>query len=150
MKWQDFDLEGRARVPVGFYLVLVYLLRGYITWIFSLTFSQDRSLILSLVYPRHDLFVVSLLVGIPAVFAFVLFTLKKQTDKPWFKFCWPKSRLVLLIALLLDLVVQASYFVQQPLGIHWSRLGAFIVGTYLLWYWLRSQKIRRFFYNWLN
>lgn len=150
LKWQDFDVEGRARIPVGFYLVLVYLLRGYVTWIFSLTFAQDRGLILSLVYPRHDLFIVSLLVGIPAVFAFVLFGLKKHAEKGWFKTLWPKTRLLLLFSILLDLVVQVSYFVEQPLAIHWSQLGAFILGVYLIWYWLRSKTIKRFFYNWLN
>ena len=150
MKWQDFDLEGRVKVPIGYYLLLIYLLRGYVTWIFSLTYAQDRSLILSLVYPQHKLFITSLLLGIPAVIAFVLFTLKSQTAKPWFQFIWSKMRWFLAFAVVCDLAMQGWFFYRHPLQIHWSQLVSFIIGIYLLWYWSQSKSIRRFFTNWLN
>lgn len=149
LQWQDFDLEGRARVPVGFYLVLLYLSRGYLTWVVSLTYSQDRSLLLSMIYPSASLFTTALLTGVPALIAFILFALKKQKDKPWYQWLWPKMSGLLLLALIFDLVSQAIGGINHLVALHWFQVVLFISGGYLLWFWLASKRVGRFFRNYL-
>lgn len=149
MQWQDFDLEGRARVPVGFYIVLLYLSRGYLAWIVSLTYSQDRSYLLSMIYPNSSLFMTTLLTGIPALVAFALFSLKKQKEKPWYQWLWPKMSQLLLLALVVDIASQLLANVNHLVSMHWFQVVLFFLGGYLLWFWLSSRRVSRFFHNYL-
>ena len=149
VQWQDFDFEGRLKVPLGFYLGIVYLLRGFIIWIISLTYSDDRSLLLGLIYSDSSLFGLTIITGLPALFTFFLFSLKKQKEKSWYKAIWALQIWFLLTALLTDFILQfytISYHITQ---IHWVQMVLLIVGGYLFWYWFKSDKIKRFFRNWL-
>lgn len=149
MQWQDFDLDGKVRVPVGFYLLLAYLCRGYLMWVISLTYSDDRSLLLSLVYADGHTFFLNLVLGLPALFCFALFALKTQRQKPWFKFLWNKQKFILLMAVLADLSAQLLSIRKNIVSVHWVQITLFLLGFYLIWYWVRSAKIKRFFDNWL-
>ena len=149
VQWQDFDFEGRLKVPLGFYLAVVYLLRGFIIWVISLTYSDDRSLLIGLIYSNVSLFKLTILTGLPALFTFLLFSLKKQKRKSWYKAIWRVQRRVLIAALLLDLFIQfytVSFHITQ---VHWIQMVLFILGSYLFWYWLQSQRLKRFFKHWL-
>ena len=148
MQWQDFDLEGKVKIPVGFYLILAYLMRGYLIWIVSLTYREDTGLLLSLIYPDMRVFTLILLLGLPAVICFILFGLRSQTQKPWFIWCWSKQKTLLLFTLALDLGLQAWTIVQHPTQIHWSQIPLAILGFYLLWYGMKSRRIQRFFRLW--
>ena len=149
MQWQDFDFEGRLKVPLGFYLGIVYLLRGFIIWIISLTYSDDRSLLIGLIYSNVSLFGLTVLTGLPALFTFLLFTLKKQNQKAWYQSIWSVQRQVLLIALFVDLTLQLSTISYHITQVHWFQMILLILGGYLFWYWFKSEKIKRFFRNWL-
>jgi len=149
VQWQDFDFEGRLKVPLGFYLAIAYLLRGFIIWIISLTYSDDRSLLISLIYSNVSLFTLTVLTGLPALFTFFLFALKKQKEKSWYQSIWSVQRAILLTALFIDLTLQfytMSYHITQ---VHWFQMVLLICGGYLFWYWLKSEKLKRFFRNWL-
>ena len=150
MQWQDFDLEGKVKIPLGFYLVLAYLMRGYLIWIVSLTFRQDTGLLLSLIYPDTRVFTLTLLLGLPALFCFFQFGLKSQAQKAWFKWCWLKQRRLLLLTLVIDLAIQSWAIVHHPTQIHWSQIPLALCGFYLCWYWLKSRKVSRFFGNWVQ
>lgn len=149
MQWQDFDFEGRLKIPLGFYLGILYLLRGFIIWIISLTYSDDRSLLIGLIYSNVSLFALTILTGAPALITFFIFSLKKQREKAWYKSIWSLQSKMLLIALFTDLVIQfytISYHITQ---VHWVQMVLLILGVYLFWYWLKSNKLKRFFHNWL-
>ena len=150
MQWQDFDLEGKVKIPFGFYLILAYLMRGYLIWIVSLTYSDDRALLLSLIYPNGQTFTANLLLGVPAVFCFALFAMKSKRDTNWFLIMWQKQPVILLLALLLDLSLQVWSLAQHILSAHWAQIGLLLAGIYLFWYWHQSQRVRRFFRNWLE
>lgn len=149
VNWQDFDFDGKIRIPWGFNLMLIYLLRGYITWILSLTYRDDPSLLLSMVYTESKLFYLSLLVGLPAFFVQVLFALKKQKEKAWYQRIWRKTKWLLTLSLIADLALQCKQIVLQGGIVHWVNMLMLFVGIYLLWYWLKSAKLSRFFDNWL-
>ena len=150
MKWQDFDFDGKVKIPWGFYLVMVYLLRGYITWVISLTYRDDPGLLLSLVYAERSFFYMSMVVGLPAVFVQFLFALKKQTDKPWYQGLWSKSYTVLLLALFADLILQINQVITLGGLVHGFNMITLLLGGYLAWYWMSSSKLKRFFVNWLS
>lgn len=149
MLWQDFDLDGKIKVPLGFNLVLFYLLRGYLFWVVSLTLSENRSLILSVIYPEQRLFLLTLLVGIPAVICFFLFSLKSQTGKIWYKTVWQCMHGLLTVALVADLSLQTWTLVFHSVDIYPMQVIQFILGSYLTWYWLQSKRVKRFFKHWV-
>ena len=149
MQWQDFDLDGKVKIPWGYYLVLAYLMRGYLIWIVSLTYRDDRALLLSLIYPNAHTFSLNLVVGLPALLGFLLFGLKSQRSKPWFKAIWRKQQLSLSLALVVDLSIQFWSISSHLVSVHWFQIVLFLTGFYLIWYWFRSNKIKRFFSNWL-
>ena len=149
VQWQDFDFDGKVKIPLGFYLVLVYLLRGYLLWVISITYRDDPSLILSLLYQDTRWFFYSLVFGLPALLTFILFTLKSQRQKPWFVMCWKGQRRFLMLGLMLDLCGQTFVIANHTATSHWSQILLVIIGVYLLWYWSKSLKIKRFFNNWL-
>lgn len=149
MQWQDFDFEGRLKIPIGFYLGIVYLLRGFVIWIISLTYSEDRGLLIGLIYSDVSLFKLTILTGLPAFCTFLIFSLKKQKEKSWYKTIWSVQRNILLAALLCDLILQlytVSYHITQ---VHWFQVVLLILGAYLFWYWFKSQRLKRFFRHWL-
>ena len=149
MKWQDFDFDGKVKIPLGFYLVMLYLLRGYVTWVISLTYREDTSLLLSMAYSESHFFYLSMIVGLPAVIVQTLFALKKQVEKPWFKRFWVKSYWLLTIALFADLIIQLQQIINASGLVHGFNILMLVVGVYLTWYWISSNKIKRFFTNWI-
>lgn len=150
MLYRDFDLEGRVLVPVGFYLVLLYLCRGYFIWIMSLTHRDDPGLIISLIYPSPPAFYLSMLVGVAGLLTYLLFLSKARIWARVERRLWPACRYLIPISLIVDLTLQALGLVQAKLIVHWSSPVIFIIGVYLLWYWLRSSRMGRFFGLWLD
>ncbi|GAB2995544.1 DUF2919 family protein [Psychrosphaera aestuarii] len=149
MYYNDFDLDGRVKVPVGFYLVLLYLLRGYFIWLMSLTHRQDPTLILSLVYNDSRTFLSALVMGITALIVYALFLSKGRIINRLELILWRYANIAILLTLLVDLGFQTYSFIGNGLIAHWSAPAIFILGVYLTWYWLSSKKIKRFFSNWL-
>ncbi|QTH63815.1 DUF2919 domain-containing protein [Psychrosphaera ytuae] len=150
MLFRDFDLEGRVRVPVGFYLVVLYLCRGYFIWIMSLTHRDDPGLIISLIYPSPSAFYLSMLVGVPGLISYVLFLSKARMVSVVENFLWPICRFLIPISLLIDLSLQGIGLAQAKFLVHWSGPVIFIIGLYLFWYWIGSSRMKRFFSLWLD
>ena len=149
MNYKDFDFEGRVRVPVGFYLVLAYVLRGYFIWVISLTHRDDPGLIISLIYPSPSAFYTSMLIGIPGLVAYAFFLSKGRLWASFESVIWPVFRYIIPLGLATDLVVQGTGMWQSHLLVHWSGPLLFLLGVYLCWYWISSQRLKRFFSLWL-
>lgn len=150
MQYKDFDFEGRVKVPVGFYLMLVYLLRGYFIWIMSLTHRDNPGLIISLIYPQPSFFYSAMLIGIPSLFGYVLFLSKGRLFNRFETMVWPAFYWFIALGCALDLSVQGLGILHSKWLVHWTTLVSFITGIYLLWYWLGSKRIKRFFVHWLE
>ena len=149
MLFSDFDLEGRVKVPVGYYLVTLYLMRGYFIWLMSLTHRKDPSLILSLIYSDSRVFVSALFIGLSGLFVYVLFLSKARIYERVERILWKSSFLLLFLGLFADLTVQTLGLINSKFVVHWSAPMIFLVGIYLTWYWVSSKKIKRFFHHWL-
>lgn len=66
--------DGQLRTPLALIFVLALFLRGYLAWIISLTFSEDRSRLLQFFYSNTEQFVLTLSVGLPALAVVVMLT----------------------------------------------------------------------------
>ncbi|MDC2888272.1 DUF2919 family protein [Psychrosphaera algicola] len=76
--------------------------------------------------------------------------MKKQVSKGWYQAVWKQLRVFLLIAFLLDLLLQLMSIINRAIYIHPMQVVQFISGVYLCWYWWKSKRIKRFFTHWLE
>jgi hypothetical protein len=135
---------------MGFYLALAFLMRGYLMWIISLTFADDRSLLLSLLYPSVKGFFVSLIIGAVGLGCFVLFSLKRFAATRLYQTLWRQQWLLIGVALTVDLAVQVSSGLSHIAEVTTVSKLALFINLYLLWFWLRSKTVKRFFGSWLT
>ena len=101
-----YDDSGRMKPPLFAYLLLVFVCRGLMILIISLSFREDSERLLRIFYPLPYHFYLSLIPIIPALLS--LFLISKRTIL-WKKarFAWFKPlRWCLGFALLLDIVIQ--------------------------------------------
>lgn len=107
----DFDQFDCVKLSKYFYLLLVFILRGYLVWIMSVTNFNDRVGIIEWVYPDPLLFYTSLLSGIIGIFVLFIMSLRRPDASPWVKKCWRNIREFLAVALCFDWVINlGAYF----------------------------------------
>lgn len=150
MQWSDFDLEGKLKTPIGYYLAVGFLLRAYLLWVVSLTYSEDRSLIISFFYSHSSSFFVALTLALPVAFYMVLFSLKSMADQDWYKRIWQHQYWVVAAVFVIDLTHQLYGLMHS---LHRTSVGQMLIliaTIYLAWYWFKSKKIRRFLTHWIE
>ena len=101
----DFDKHDCLKISQSIYLILLFVLRGYIVWIMSVTNMKDRVSIIEFVYPDPKLFYFSLFSGMAGLFVVFLLALRRPDASLWVQKIWPHSRKVILFALLFDLLI---------------------------------------------
>nr|WP_136252460.1 DUF2919 family protein [Ningiella ruwaisensis] len=103
-----YDEAGRLKPPLLLYCFLLFLCRGLVLLIVSLSFREDSSRMMALFYPNKWDFYLSLVPMIPAVLIFILLARRNSL--------WSKEKHALFrfipalfaIALLGDIAVQLS------------------------------------------
>jgi len=103
-----YDDAGRLKPPLMLYLFLLFLCRGLLLLIISLSFREDSSRMMSLFFPNKWDFYYSLIPAVPALLILALFS---QRTKLWKNdrhglFKWIPTFFVM--ALLADIAVQVS------------------------------------------
>ena len=101
--FSHYDKYGCLKPPVGLYLCLVFLLRGYMMWVVALSFRQDSARLLGLFYPDKASFFMALLVGIPAVITAGLVSLRRVGMPRWFEQGWSYVPGLMIISALTQL-----------------------------------------------
>lgn len=115
---QDFDKDNCLKIAKIFYITLLFILRGYIVWLMSVTNMRDKVEIIAWIYPDTSMFIMSLISGSLGIFVVVLILLRRPEAASWVKRCWPYSRVFLVIALLFDLTISfIGYLYWQLLTI---------------------------------
>lgn len=100
-----YDKDGYLKPPKVFYITIIYLLRGYIIVALASSYGTDTSALLGIFYPQVMLLYMHLIIGLPALLAFVLMTARfSLREKQRF---WPLKSIkpLLLTALVLDIVL---------------------------------------------
>jgi hypothetical protein len=121
---KDFDRYDCLKPPWLLYLVLAYLLRGYLIFIFSVANLSDKTAILTSIYPQPESLYFSLLAGLPALL-FMLIIAGRTPEAPrWLKIGWHYGKQCLTFAIAVNLFIELfGYFSleqtsSKPLLIH--------------------------------
>ncbi|MDN7123482.1 DUF2919 family protein [Pseudidiomarina terrestris] len=137
--------DGQLRTPLALIFVLGLFLRGYLAWIISLTFSEDRSRLLQFFYSNTEQFVLTLSVGLPALAVVVMLTQVKAEMPAWVpKFARIAPALLWLSWLADGVLIGSLVIANWP---HFAFVKAFIIFAWLiaLWLLLYSRHLKRFF-----
>lgn len=116
----DFDSYDCLKLSKRFYLILLFIIRGYIVWLMSVTNMRDRVSLISWVYPDISLFYLSLLSGTIGLFIVLIISLRRPKAANWVQVCWKHCRTILILALLFDLFTHViAYFYWQLFSLKW-------------------------------
>jgi hypothetical protein len=137
---QDFDTYNCLKISKIFYLSLLFVLRGYLVWIMSITNMRDKVAIIQWVYPDTHLFFISLFSGTLGLYVVLILSLRRPNAKSWVINSWRNCRMILIISLFFDLAVSYfGYFYWQLLSESWliSQTLIVLILTFLC---LKSKK----------
>jgi len=117
---EDFDNYDCLKLSKRFYIVLLYVLRGYIVWLMSVTNMKDRVGVIQWIYPETSLFILSLISGSVGIFIVLIISLRRPDAHQWVKWAWKNCRIFIVAALLFDLMVNiVSFFYWQLFTLTW-------------------------------
>ena len=115
---EDFDKFDCLKLSKYFYLILFFVLRGYLVWLMSVTNMKDRVGLMQLLYPEMNLFFLSLFSGTIGLFVLLVISLRRPDSYPWIRKVWPYTRVLLVVALSFDLLVSlVGFFYWKLLSI---------------------------------
>lgn len=127
---EDFDSYDCLKLSKRFYLVLIFILRGYIVWLMSVTNMRDRVSIISWIYPETSLFYLSLFSGAIGLFVVLVISLRRPEAASWIQFSWKHCRTILTMALLFDLLTHiVSHIYWQLSSLEWIIIQTAISGA---------------------
>ena len=125
---QDFDNFDCLKVSKWVYLSLVFILRGYVVWLMSVTNMKDRVGIIQWIYPETSLFYLSLGSGAFGVFIVLVLSLRRPKANNWIKRSWSNMKGIIILALFFDLIISVcGFFYWHLLSLTWLITQAIIV-----------------------
>ena len=129
----DFDSYDCLKLSKRFYIVLLFVLRGYLVWLMSVTNMRDRVSIISWVYPETSLFYLSLISGTVGLFVVLIISLRRPEAPLWIQVSWQHSRKILIAALLFDLLTHCiGFFYWQLISVDWLIMQAILTVTLIV------------------
>jgi len=138
----DFDKFDCLKLSKGIYLLLLFVLRGYIIWLISVTNMQDRVSTIQMMFPETSMFYLSLLSGAIGLFMVLVIGLRKPEAPYWIKLCWRHCRKFLVVALCFDLLISSiGFFYWQIISLN-LLLSYAVVAILFIGFLYRSQKVR--------
>jgi hypothetical protein len=138
---EDFDKFDCLKLSKWFYVVLLFVLRGYIVWIISVTNMRDRVGLMQWIYPQTDLFLLSLISGTLGLLVLLTISLRRPDAHHWAQRAWPYCRLLLITALIFDFFVNVLAVVYwQLFPLSWLVWQAIVV-TMLIMLCFRSERM---------
>ncbi|KJO56313.1 membrane protein [Klebsiella aerogenes] len=135
----DYDTQGRLRLPLLFWGVLLLQARTWVLFVMAGASRQQGDALLNLFYPDHDNFWLGLLPGVPAVAAFLL-----SGQRQRFPRVWPLMRWLLIASQALLLAWQPWLWLngEAPSTLTIVLLAADI---YVLWWLISSRRLHACF-----
>ena len=125
---KDFDNFDCLKIAPGIYLILLFILRAYITWIMSVTNMRDHVGIIQWIFPQTSLFYLNLISGALGLFIVFILCLRRPNAASWVKWSWRNCHILLIIALIFDLVItMLGYMVWHLQSTSWLLMQCVIV-----------------------
>ncbi|WP_448246608.1 DUF2919 family protein [Thalassotalea agariperforans] len=116
----DFDNFDCLKLSKGIYLLLLFILRGYVVWLISVANMQDHTSFLALVFPDTSLFYLSLFSGSIGLLVLLLISLRRPNAATWVQALWPHSNYLFIAALLFDFFVTLyAYYIELFSSYYW-------------------------------
>lgn len=143
-----YDEAGRMKPPVFLYILLLFVCRGLILLVISLSFREDSERLLRIFYPLPYHFYLSLIPILPAIFG--LYLVSKRTilwkEK---KFFWFKLLPFLLyLALLLDAAIQLYMLEEIEFAYSMSHGFSLLIAFCGILYMSKSKYFRELIVDW--
>lgn len=135
----DFDAQGRLRLPVLFWCLLLLQARTWVLFLMAGASRNQGDVLLNLFYPDHHLFWIGLLPGIPAVLAFLISGRRHVHPR-----VWRLLRPALIMAQIVLLGWQPWQWFNGD-AISGIGLSLFIVDIFALWWLLTNRRLRACF-----
>lgn len=134
-----YDKDGYIKPPTSFYVAILYLLRGYFILIMASSLGAKTQIILSVFYPKSIFIYVHLLVGLPAVLAWIILsyreTLRAKGRGHYLKAVKP----LLLIGLVIDFVIHIVIASLMHWSFHWPVALGVVVPIYVVLFLVRKS-----------
>lgn len=110
----DFDKFDCLKVSKFIYLILIFVLRGYVVWLMSVSNMRDKVGVIQWFYPEPSLFYLSLISGVGGIFTLILLSLRRPSAASWIKNSWRYIREIIVFSLVFDLLINlVGYFYWQ-------------------------------------
>ena len=143
-----YDEAGRMKPPLLVYILLLFVCRGLLVLIVSLSFTQDSERLLRIFYPLPYHFYLSLLPILPALVSFYFVSkrtiLWKKERYAWFK-CLPLS---LYCALTIDVVMQLYMLQETNFAFSMAHGVSLLVGLFGIAYIKNSSYLSNLINDW--
>ncbi|WP_075181412.1 DUF2919 domain-containing protein [Pantoea sp. 1.19] len=102
--WRDtpdeYDDEGRRRLPLAFWLILLLQARTWLLLVMAGASREQGAALLALCYPDRHAFWLGLVAGVPAAVALWLSGLRQRWPRLWAAWRWVLLLNLLAVALL--------------------------------------------------
>ncbi|WP_448568577.1 DUF2919 family protein [Thalassotalea ganghwensis] len=130
---KDFDRFDCIKISPIIYLALMIILRAYIVWLVSVTNFNDRTAIISWLYPEPNTFYSNLLSGSIGLFILLVLSLRRPSASHWVVISWRKIRELLVFAMCIDWLILVSFYLLYEQGQFSLLVGhVFVVGLVVI------------------
>ncbi len=137
----DFDNFDCLKLSKGIYLSLLFVLRGYIAWIISITNMRDKTAIIQWLYPEPSLFYLSLVSGVIGLYLVLVISLRRPDAANWVKVSWRHYKSIIMVALVVDLMVEIfGYWYWQLFSIN-ALISHVVIAIIIMIFTLRSKRV---------
>lgn len=138
----DFDNYDCVKVSKVIYLILIFVLRGYLVWLMSVSNLRDKVGVIQWIYPEPSLFYLSLLSGSLGLFVLLVLCLRKPAASDWVTHSWQYIRAILMAALVFDLIINIfGHFYWQLQSTGWLFVNiSIVIGFSLFLY--KSERVQ--------
>ena len=137
----DFDSFDCVKLSKGIYLSLLFVLRGYIGWIISITNMRDKTAILQWLYPDPALFYLSLASGVIGLYLVLVISLRRPDAANWVKVSWRYYKSIIIVALMVDLLVEVSGYWYWQLSSLTALFSHSAIAIIICYFTLRSKRV---------
>jgi hypothetical protein len=145
-----YDVAGRLKPPLMLYCFLLFLCRGLLLLIISLSFREDSSRMMRLFYPSKNDFYWSLLPVLPAL---AVLALLSQRNRVWKNECMGLFKPMVtffLVALLADISVQFGILWRIHFAFSMTHGMSILIGCIGLIYALKSRHMKDIVKDWVR
>jgi len=137
----DFDKFDCLKLSKGIFVLLLFVLRGYLVWLMTITNMKDRVGIIQWIYPDPTFFYLSLVSGLFGLYVLIIISLRRPDASQWVRKSWQNIRFLLLSSLLFDLLINAvGYLYWQLHSPAWLVMNAMLVVAFT-WYLFSNKRL---------